>query len=107
MSATATPLGPAGTTTPPPASAGPKPWKWTREQYYKLGELGFFQGKRVELIRGEIVEMSPQGWPHVVGKSKVADALRPVFAGAGTVIEQTPQPMSDSDPEPDVRVIPG
>jgi Uma2 family endonuclease len=107
MSALTTPPAPTGTTTPPPANSGPKPWRWTRNQYYKLGELGFFDGKRVELIRGEIIEMSPQGWPHAVGKSKVADALRAAFAGIGTVMEQTPHPMPDSDPEPDVRVIAG
>jgi Uma2 family endonuclease len=98
---------PPGATTPPPANSGPKSWRWTRDQYYKLGELGFFDGKRVELIRGEIIEMSPQGWPHAVGKSKVADALRAAFAGIGTVMEQTPHPTPDSDPEPDVRVIAG
>jgi Uma2 family endonuclease len=84
----------------------PKP-PISREQYYELGRQGYFDGKRVELIHGEIVEMSPQGWPHAVGKSKVADALRAIFAGVGTVMEQTPHPMADSDPEPDVRVILG
>jgi Fe2+ transport system protein FeoA len=47
------------TMTPPPVKTGPGKWKWSNEEYYKLGELGFFQGKRVELIRGEIFEMSP------------------------------------------------
>lgn len=79
----------------------------TREQYYELGRQGYFAGRRVELIHGEIVEMSPQGWPHAVGKSKIADTLRVAFAGVGTVMEQTPHPTADSDPEPDVRVIPG
>jgi Uma2 family endonuclease len=93
-------------TAKPPAHPN-RPFRFTREQYYKLGELGFFDGKRVERIHGEIVEMSPQGWPHAVGKSKVADALRAAFAGVATVMEQTPHPLTDSDPEPDVRVFPG
>ncbi len=93
--------------TPPPKGAGPKPWRWTREQYHRLGELGLFDGKRVELVRGEIVEMSPINWPHVVGTSKVGDALRATFASVGRVIEQGPHPMADSDPIPDVRVVPG
>ncbi len=58
-------------------------------------------------IHGEIIEMGPQGWPHAVGKSKVADELRTAFAGMATVMEQTPHPTDDSDPEPDVRVFPG
>ena len=94
-------------TTPPPTDEGPRPWKWTREQYYKLGELGFFKGKRVELIHGEIVEMSPINWPHTVAVTKLADALRAAFAGIGTVMTQTPHPVGDSEPEPDVRVIAG
>lgn len=100
----ATPFTP---TTPPPAGDGPRPWKWTREQYYRLGELGFFEGKRVELIHGEIVEMSPINWSHTVGVTKLSDALRSAFAGIGTVMTQTPHPAGDSDPQPDVRVIAG
>lgn len=90
-----------------PISAPPRPWKWTREQYHRLGELGYFAGRRVELIRGEVVEMSPISWKHTVGKSKTADVLRAVFAGVGWVNEQNPFPTNDSEPEPDVRVIPG
>ena len=90
-----------------PATTGPRPWKWTREQYYQLGELGFFRDKRVELIHGEILEMSPINWPHTVGVTRLADALRSAFAGIGTVMTQTPHPIADSDPQPDVRVIAG
>lgn len=93
-------------TTPPPA-AGVRPFRWTREQYYRLGELGFFRGKRVERIRGEIVEMSPINWPHELGKIKTADVLRAVFAGLGWVHQTGPLPQEGSDPEPDVAVFPG
>lgn len=103
MSAIAIPT-PLPTTAPP---GGARPWKWTREQYYKLGELGFFDGKRVELIRGEIIEMSPPGWPHTVATRKTADLLRAIFAGLGWVNEQSPLPTEDSDPEPDVAAYPG
>lgn len=84
-----------------------RPFRFTREQYYRLGELGFFDGKRVERIHGEIVEMSPISWSHVVGTGKVGEALRGAFAGIGTVVEQGPHPTEDSDPQPDVRVFPG
>jgi Uma2 family endonuclease len=79
----------------------------TREQYYELGRQGYFDGKRVERIHGEIIEMSPINWAHVVATVKVGEALRVAFAGIGTVIEQGPHPTDDSDPQPDVRVIPG
>jgi Fe2+ transport system protein FeoA len=60
-----------------------RPFRFTRGQYHRLGELGFFNGKRVELIRGEIIEMSPKNWPHVVGCRKTGYALERTFAGIG------------------------
>jgi hypothetical protein len=33
--------------------------RWSREEYHRLGEQGFFRGQRVELIKGKIVVMSP------------------------------------------------
>src|SRR5207244_13219170 len=94
-----------------PAVDGPKPVKWTREQYHKLGELGFFDRKRVELIRGEIVEMSPINWPHSLGVRLVEDALARVFATNYWLSIQQPLVVTGgtpgSEPQPDVAVIPG
>ena len=74
--------------TPPPRpkatpSAGPSPWKWTRDEYFRLGELGFFNGRRVELIFGEIIEMSPIGWPHVVGAERRLSCLNASSRASG------------------------
>jgi hypothetical protein len=49
-----------------PTNTNPWPLRWTREQYYALGELGLFNGRHVELINGEIFEKSTKGWLHVV-----------------------------------------
>jgi Uma2 family endonuclease len=87
--------------------ATPRPWKWSRQDYYRLAELGFFQGRRVELIRGDIVAMSPVKWPHTVSLAKIAEALRAIFAGMAWINTQNPFSISDSDPQPDVAVIPG
>jgi Uma2 family endonuclease len=95
------------TITPPAARVAPQPWTWSTEQYYKLSELGFFEGKRVELIHGEIMEMSPINWIHTVGTTKVGDVLRSIFAGQGWINSQNPLAMTDSHPQPDVAVIPG
>jgi Uma2 family endonuclease len=83
------------------------PWRWSRADYYRLGELGFFDGRRVELLRGEIVEMSPIGWPHVVACRKVAEFLEATFAGIGWVSRGEPINLTDSDPQPDVMAVPG
>ena len=37
---------------PAPRSPAHRPFRFTCEQYYRLGELGFFTGKRVQRIRG-------------------------------------------------------
>ncbi len=107
MSAIATLPVPTSTTTPPPLSAGPRPWKWSCEQYYELDKLGFFQDKRVQLIFGEIIEMSPLGWSHVRATSKTAELLKVAFAGAFWVNEEHPFRVAGSLPQPDIAVIPG
>lgn len=87
------------------------PFRFTREQYYRLGELGFFDGKRVELIRGEIIEMSPINIAHANGVGFVSDALAVVFAiGYYLNVQQpfsVPGAPPGSEPQPDVAVIPG
>jgi Uma2 family endonuclease len=110
MSAITAPHAPAGSTTPP-ASFGPRPWRVTRDEYYRLGELGFFEGKRVELIRGEVIEMSPINVEHANAVGFVSDALLLAFAIGHYINVQ--QPISvlgarpGSEPQPDVAVIPG
>jgi Uma2 family endonuclease len=42
-----------------PRFDNPCPFRFTREQYYRLGELGFFTGHRVELLDGEVIEQYP------------------------------------------------
>jgi len=102
---------PEPSVTPPPTATGPRTWKWTREQYYGLGEQGFFQGKRVELIHGEIVEMSPIGWRHRLATGLVSEALARIFATGFYVDVQQPITVpgvaAGSEPQPDVAVISG
>lgn len=37
----------------------PCPFRFTREQYYRLGELGFFGQQKVELLSGDVFEKYP------------------------------------------------
>ena len=85
----------------------PGPYRFTRAEYHRLGDIGFFDGKRVELIRGEIHVMSPISWSHTQAKFKTAHLLEAVFRGAGWVNEQSPVVTDDSEPEPDVAVYRG
>lgn len=82
--------------------------RWTRDEYYKMAELGFFDGKRVELIEGEIIEMSPMNKPHATAVRVILETLRKVFTQGYVVDSQLPMSFSkQSEPEPDVAVLKG
>jgi Uma2 family endonuclease len=85
-----------------------KTWRWTKDQYYRMAEMGWFEGKRVELIEGEIVEMSPIGSRHWICVGLAADALHRIFPHSYIVATQNPLNLgSGSEPIPDVAVITG
>ncbi|MBV9468329.1 MAG: Uma2 family endonuclease [Abitibacteriaceae bacterium] len=90
------------------ATSKPQAWRWTREQYYRIAETGLFDGKRVELINGEIIEVCPVESRRWVAFALVADALRGSFGEKCCISVRCPLPLSDtSEPEPDIAVFPG
>lgn len=93
--------------TPTPIAAGPSPWRVTRAEYHRLGVLGFFAGKRVQLIRGEVVVMSPMGSPHAVAVRLAADALEAAFGAGFHARSQLPLAIAGSEPDPDAAVVRG
>ena len=83
--------------------------RFTRVEYERLTEIGFFQAdERLELIDGLLLVREPHDAPHATGIRLVASALRTVF-GAGWIVDsQLPIALDDdSEPEPDVAVVPG
>lgn len=86
----------------------PRVHKWTREEYYKMGDAGLFNGKRVELIEGEVFEMFTLYSPHATSVTLADDVMREVFGKGWVVRIQLPITISDiSEPEPDVAVVVG
>jgi Uma2 family endonuclease len=82
--------------------------RWTRAEYYRLADLGFFTGQRVELIGGRVVKMPPMKNAHVIGVSLAEDALRAAFGAGHWVRTQAPLNLTrTSAPEPDVAVVAG
>jgi Uma2 family endonuclease len=83
--------------------------RWTREEYDRLVEMGVFrEDEHVQLIEGEIVEMTPQNAPHMTAVHLVADALRSAFGAGFSIRVQGPLALgADSEPEPDIAVVPG
>jgi Uma2 family endonuclease len=83
------------------------PYRWTLPEYMRLGEVGIFADKRVELIRGEIIEMSPMGSPHYVAIALVAQTLQDTLGPGFWVRSQGPIDLPMSQPIPDVSVVRG
>jgi Uma2 family endonuclease len=83
--------------------------RWKRAEYERLVECGFFQpGDQVELIGGQLVVAEPQNSPHVCAVGLTDDALRGAFGRGWVVRVQAPVALDDeSEPEPDVAVVPG
>ncbi len=86
-----------------------RPHRWTRAAYDRMIEAGVFQPEdRVQLIDGDIIEMSPQGSRHATAIRLVENALRSVFTEGYDVRSQLPLALDAfSEPEPDVAVVPG
>lgn len=80
---------------------------FTADEFEQLAASGFFRpGERVELIRGEIVEMSPTGPGHGSG---VANLNKKLVVGVGdravVWIQSSARVAFDSVPEPDLALL--
>jgi len=83
--------------------------RFTRAEYERLIDLGVFQpGEEIELIGGELMVAEPQGAPHYTAIRKTAKALEAAFGPGWEVRTEGPIGLDDeSEPEPDVAVVPG
>src|SRR2546425_3388692 len=83
--------------------------RFSRAEYERLVDLGVFQpGEPIELIGGELMVAEPQGAAHYTAIQKTAKALEAAFGPGWAVRTQGPIGLDDdSEPEPDVAVVPG
>lgn len=80
--------------------------RFTLSEYHRLGELGFFgPDERVELIRGEIIQMPTKNTPHSVCNSLLVEELILLLGRRARVRGQEPIILpADSEPQPDVVI---
>jgi Uma2 family endonuclease len=91
-----------------PTIADPRPYRWTREEFLQMIELGWFQDKRVEMIGGEVIEMAAQLDLHLASITLTGDALRAAFGPGHWVRVQGSLDLSPHGiPSPDLAVRPG
>jgi Uma2 family endonuclease len=77
------------------------------DEYYRMAEAGILrEDDRVELIEGEIVEMSPIGSRHASCVRRLNELLFRDIGQAAIISVQSPIRIDDySEPEPDVAVL--
>jgi Uma2 family endonuclease len=80
--------------------------RFTVDEYLRMAELGFFaESDRLELIRGEIIEMSPINVAHVNCVNRLNAILSRIMAGRAIVSIQNPIILDEfSAPQPDVAL---
>jgi Uma2 family endonuclease len=82
------------------------PYRWTITRYHKAVEAGIFEGQPLELLDGDLIEISPEGIPHAGISSDAADYLREMLGSQVKVREAKPITLpNDSEPEPDIAIV--
>jgi len=86
---------------------GVRPHRFTVDDYYRIVEAGLLpEGSRVELIRGQIVDMPAIGSPHFGMVIRLTRLMVPALAGRGLVsVRNSVRLDMESEPEPDVVVL--
>jgi Uma2 family endonuclease len=84
-------------------------WRMTRVRYDRLVDVGIFGPEdRVELLDGLLVAREPQGERHATVVGLVRAALERAFGRGYHIREEKPIALDEqSEPEPDVAVVPG
>lgn len=83
-----------------------KRW-FTVAEYNRMGETGILSAEdRVELIEGEIIEMSPIGRRHVACVGRLTNLFSKLLSERAIVWVQNPIVLNDySEPQPDVALL--
>ena len=80
-------------------------YKWSIDEWHELVDSGVLEGKPIELLDGEIVQMSPEGIPHSYTNDSVVKYLRNILANLADVKESHPITLDNSEPEPDIAIV--
>jgi len=79
----------------------------TVRDFRRMGEAGIFrEDDRVELIAGELIDISPIGSRHAAVVSKLNHLLDGTVSGDAIVRAQDPIALADdTEPEPDITLV--
>jgi Uma2 family endonuclease len=79
----------------------------TADEYERMSELGILsEDERVELIEGELIQMSPLGGDHMYSVNSLNHALVMAIGPRAVVSVQNPMRLNKlSEPQPDITVL--
>jgi len=80
-----------------------------RAEYDRMVEIGLFDNEKVELLKGYIVRMSPQKSRHAGAVQYLTHFFVQTLGGSGRASVRVQLPLAagpDSEPEPDVALVP-
>jgi Uma2 family endonuclease len=86
------------------AATEPSPRLFSRDEFYRLGELGFFGDERVELIHGVLCTMPPIGPDHASYTARLTKLFVYLWGESHQVRIQSPISLGDSEVQPDVAI---
>jgi len=84
-----------------------RPHLFTVADYHRMVAAGILnEDSRVELIRGQIIDMAPIGAPHLNMVNRLNRLLTAIVGDRGIISVQNPVRLDDgSEPQPDVAVL--
>ena len=82
-------------------------WRFTVDDYYLMAEVGILtHDERVELVNGEIIQMSPMGDRHAYSVDELVDLLGYRFRGRARIRCQNPVRIDGRrEVQPDIAVL--
>jgi Uma2 family endonuclease len=82
------------------------PVKWSLADYHQIIATGILAERSVELLNGEIVEMSPEGPEHAYLGDELSRYLEKRLGERAIVRQGRPITLpDDSEPEPDLAIV--
>jgi Uma2 family endonuclease len=83
------------------------PAKFTLDQYHQMIAAGILDDAPIELLHGELVQMSPEGEPHAYYRTDAKNYLIQLLGDRILLREGAPitLPTTQSEPEPDIAIV--
>lgn len=81
-------------------------YKWTLDRYHQAIKAGIFDDQPVELLKGDLVVMPPEGESHAYYNTEAADYLRALLGERVKIRDAKPITLpNDSEPAPDLAIV--